>query len=114
MAPDLLNTSLPGTDLLSVERSRHGFVLHRRHGESKVYVRSRDRRHVERIFRDLGITIVDEWGARIDESQFEKESDPTFNRKAGSGWRSMYESLAPLTLINWRLRRDMRQSSDDG
>lgn len=100
--------------LISAERSRLGFVFHLSVGVTRrLYVRRGDRRAVERVLRDLHVLIVDEWGARIDESQFEKEADPLFNRNPGPGfWRIMYQSFAPLWFINWRIGRHMRQSSD--
>jgi hypothetical protein len=101
--------------VLTAERARRGFVLHVVHGEHVLRVRKRDRRDVERALRSLNVTIVDEWGARIDESQFAKEEDPEFNRNVGPGfWRMMWESFAPLFILNWGWRRRMRQSSDDG
>jgi hypothetical protein len=78
-----------------------------------MLVRKRNRRSMESAFRAAGLIVVDEWGARIDESQFEKELNPDYNKDVGpSGWRILYESFAPVWLINWGFRRHMRQSSD--
>lgn len=40
-----------------------------------MYVRKRKRRAVEGRLRAKGVVIVEEWGARIHESQFEKEKE---------------------------------------
>jgi hypothetical protein len=101
-------------EVRTAERTRLGFTLHGANDQTRVYVRKRDRRTIEGVFRQLGVVIVDEYGARIDKSQFEKERDPSFNKNPGPGfWRLMYELFMPLWVLNWRWRRDMRQSSDD-
>jgi len=58
--------------------------------------------------------IVDQYGARIDESQFEKEADPKFNtRFEESIWSLLLVVLTPNAVHRWRYRRSMRQWSDD-
>jgi hypothetical protein len=98
----------------SVERTRRGFVLHFDEGSATLRVSGDDRRQVEAALRGVGLTIVDEWGARVDESQFVKEQDPRFNRRVGPGFFVfLVESFAPLSVVGWLHRRRVRQSSDD-
>ena len=53
-----------------------------------VCVRQRNRRSVEETLRAAGVTIVDEYGARIDDSQFEKELDPEFVRRSVAEYKA--------------------------
>ena len=72
------------------------------------------RREAEQCLRDGGVLIVDQYGARIDESQFEKEADPYFNQRPGeSVWSLLLITLTPNAVLRWRYRRAMRQWSDD-
>ncbi len=104
-------------EILSAERlaSGRGFRLHLRSAERVVLVTGRKSwRTAERSLRDAGVIVVDEFGARIDESQFDKEADPSFNRKVGPGFAgSLWDAFAPNWYLAWRYRRDMRQSSDN-
>jgi hypothetical protein len=98
----------------SLERTRRGFILHLSDGPKSLGVKRTDRRVVEEAFRRLGIVVVDEYGARIDESQFQKEADPMFNQNVDlpiSEW--LVDSFAPLWFVNWFHGRRVRQSSDD-
>jgi hypothetical protein len=98
----------------SRERTRRGFFLHLNEGPKLLRVKRADRRVVEQAFRRLGIVVVDEHGARIDESQFKKEAEPTFNQNVDppmSEW--VVDSFAPLWFVNWYRGRRVRQSSDD-
>jgi len=90
----------------SVERTRRGFILHLADGAWELKVRPPGRRPVEFAFRALGVEVVDEWGARIDLSQFEKESDPAFNRKVGPGfWGFFVMAFFPLLYFWWQAKR---------
>ena len=76
--------SLVWGELLSAERmpSGRGFQLHVLSGDVlTMVVGKRRRRAVERSLRDAHVQVVDEYGARIDESQFRKEEDPEFVRR---------------------------------
>jgi hypothetical protein len=88
---------LPGIRLgvLSAERRWYGFALHVASGPNwKLVARRRDRRQIEGELRRRGIVIVDEWGARVDQSQFEKEADPGFNRLR-TDWQAVRLALLP-------------------
>lgn len=62
----------------------------------------------------MGVVIVDEYGARIDASQFAKEGDPQFNKRDGIEVRSALRLLlTPNFVLRRRLRHSMRQWSDD-
>ena len=95
--------------------SRHGFRLHGRGWKNLVVlVRRSGQRGFEETLRAGGVVIVDEYGARIDASQFDKEADPEFNRNVDDGLRSLFSALiTPNWYLGWRYRRSMRQSSDD-
>jgi hypothetical protein len=101
----------------SVERTRRGFVAHYADGAGNVEkVPGRLRREVESELRLAGVVIVDEWGAQIDSSQFEKESDPDFRklRTDDAFFPSLvWTLLTPNWYLRWRHRRLMRQLSDD-
>jgi hypothetical protein len=98
----------------SVERSRRGFILHVEDGVRELRVRLRDRRAVELEFRALGLVIVDQYGCRIDDSQFEKEADPDFNRKIGPGSLGFLGMAFGPKWLSHRLdARYMRQSYDN-
>ena len=98
----------------SLERTRRGFVLHLTEGAKALRVRQRDRRAIEEALRTLGVIVVDEYGARIDASQFEKEADPEFNRNAGPPLvHLLIDSFAPMAIVRWHHGRRVRQSSDD-
>jgi hypothetical protein len=100
--------------VLTIERAKRGFRLHLESGASaRMFVRRRERRPTEREFRRRGLVIVDEWGARIDESQFAKEGDPRFNRKSDPEYLSWWEFYLPMFLLKRRESRHVRQSSDD-
>lgn len=100
--------------LLSAERTRLGFVLHFQEGSRRILVRRRDRRPVELGLRTLGVQIVDEYGARIDETQFEKEADPAFNKNPGPRLSQLLvDSFAPMWVVRWHQGRRVGQSSDD-
>jgi hypothetical protein len=111
------HTSVTFSEILSAERlcSGRGFRLHSHERESLVVLTGKDkRRDAERRLRDGGVLIVDQYGARIDESQFEKEADPDFNRRPGeSVWPLLLIVLTPNVVHRWRHRRLMRQWSDD-
>jgi hypothetical protein len=82
--------------VLSIERTRRGFALHLVDGARRLDVAKRERRAVEGAFRSLGVTVVDEYGCRIDQSQFDREADPTFNHKLGpSAWQFWPRALVP-------------------
>jgi hypothetical protein len=104
-------------EILSAERlqSGRGFRLHTQGWESLVVLTGKGkRREAERRLRDGGVMIVDQYGARIDESQFEKEADPEFNtRFEESIWSLLLIVLTPNAAHRWRYRRAMRQWSDD-
>jgi hypothetical protein len=69
---------------------------------------------VESALRDFGVRIVDEYGANIDQSQFEKEADPTFNKNVGPPLvHVLIDSFAPMPIVRWHHGRRVRQSSDD-
>ena len=69
---------------------------------------------MEAVVREVGCLVVDEYGARIDRSQFEKEADPKFNtRFEESIWSLLLVVLTPNAVHRWRYRRSMRQWSDD-
>lgn len=77
-------------EILSAERLQRGrsLRLHTLAGEDVVLRAPRGgRRELERLLRDAGVTIVDEYGARIDQSQFEKEADPTFVPRSVAEYR---------------------------
>jgi hypothetical protein len=102
--------------VLSAERTRKGFALHLVDDRPReLKVRKRDRREVESAMRELGVVMVDQFGCRIDISQFEKEADPSFNRKIGPGfWGFWVLAFGPSWAANRMLRRHMRQLSDNG
>jgi hypothetical protein len=101
-------------EIRSVERTRRGFVIHFGRGVATMRVKPSDRRRVEAAFRSLGVVIVDEWGAQIEESQFAKEADPQFNRNVDDGLPSFWVALlTPNWYLRYRHRRLVRQSSDD-
>jgi hypothetical protein len=104
-------------EIVTAERvaSRIGFRLHGRDWEKlMVVVRRSQQRSVERHLRAGGVVIVDEWGARIDDSQFEKEAHPEFNRNVDDGFPPfVLATFAPMFVLRWWERRSMRQSSDD-
>ena len=106
-------TEIPFSELLTVERMAfgNGLRLHlRSHQPIVVLVKRRSRRSVESTLRDHGVQIVDEYGCRIDQSQFEKESDPRFNRKIGPGfWPRRRPILPGCSRIN-RPRSSARPS----
>ena len=108
---------VPLSELLSVERMafRNGLRLHlRSHEPIVVLVRRCSRRTVESVLREGGVQIVDEYGCRIDESQFEKEADPRFNRKVGPGfWGFLGLAFGPKWLGARLDATYMRQSSDN-
>jgi hypothetical protein len=103
--------------VITAERVRGGFVLHlggATPSTRQLRVARGDRREVECALRSLGVTIVDEYGARIDESQYARELDPAFNRKVGPGFAMFFlEAFGPRTVAHWLRRRGVRQSSDD-
>ena len=104
-------------EILSSERRSSGWGLRLHLASAKpvvVTVRPRACRAVEGKLRSAGVTIVDEYGAQIDQSQFDKEADPSFNHKVGPGfWYLVGALLTPNWYLGWRHRRLMRQSSDD-
>jgi hypothetical protein len=104
---------IPADDSIrSLERTRRGFILHLNAGPRELRVRDCDRRAVEGVFRSLGVIVVDEFGARIDPSQFEKEADPEFNRNAGPPlMHLLIDSFAPMPIVRWHRGRRVRQSS---
>jgi hypothetical protein len=76
-------------------------------------MKRRARRSVEAALREQGVQLVDEYGCRIDQSQFEKESDPRFNRKIGPGfWAFLVMAYGPRWLSARLDAKYMRQSSD--
>ena len=117
--PAAIAESLAGDEVpevRSVERTRRGFRVHYARASSRsVRVRPRLRRDVEAHLRELGAVIVDEYGAQIDASQFEKEADPAFRKlRTNDDLPSLlYGLLVPNWYLRWRFRRVVRQSSDD-
>jgi hypothetical protein len=108
-----VRASVAYREILSAERlqSGRGFRLHTRGWESLVVLtRRRDRREAERGLRDSGVLIVDQYGARIDESQFEKEADPEFNTRFEENVWSLFR--ASCGALWSQCRRSMRQWSD--
>jgi hypothetical protein len=107
---------IPLDELLSVERMGfwYGLRLHlRSHQPIVVLLRRRSRRGVESALRENRVQIVDEFGCRIDRSQFDKEADPRFNGKVGPGfWGFLAMAFGPKWLIARLDARYMRQSSD--
>jgi nitric oxide synthase oxygenase domain/subunit len=100
--------------ILSVERSRRGFVLHVEDGTRELRVRSKHRRAVEHEFRELGVVVVDQHGCAIDQSQFDRELNPQFNRKIGPGlWGFLGTAFGPKWLSHRLHERYMRQSYDN-
>lgn len=100
----------------SIERTWRGFRLHLEDGSVVLRVSKRDRRVIEAAFRNLGVPVVDEYGARIDESQFEKElvaPEQLRDPDAIGAWRLVALMLTPNWFLGWRDRRRVRQSSDD-
>jgi hypothetical protein len=102
-------------EILSVERTRSGFRIHSRNCvPAAIRVEKGARRGVEAELRAAGMVIVDEWGARIDASQFEKEADPAFRKlRTDDDLPSALWALVPNWYLGWRHRRLVRQSSDD-
>lgn len=104
-------------EIVTAERmaSRLGFRLHAHGWESLVVlVRRSAQRGFEEELRAGGVVIVDDLGARIDESQFEKEVDPEFNRNVDDGFPPfLLAAFAPMFVLRWWERWSMRQSSDD-
>ena len=105
-------------EIRSAERlpSGRGFRLHGPAWERlRVFVRRTGQRAFEERLRLAGVVIVDQWGARIDRSQFEKEKNPEFNRKVDDGAPSLLLTLVtPNFILARRGRGAMRQWSDDG
>jgi hypothetical protein len=95
--------------------SGFGFRLHGRGwGRLFIVMRRHKLRSFEADLRAARVVIVDQWGARIDFSQFAKEEDPEFNRDVDDGLPPLLVTLlTPNAVLRWRLRRLMRQSSDD-
>jgi hypothetical protein len=90
--------------VLSAERIWYGFALHAVSAPNwRLVVRRRDRRLVEEELRRRGLVIVDEWGARVDQSQFEKEADPGFNRLP-TDWNAFRDALTPNFIHRRRAR----------
>ena len=108
-----VKASIAYGEIVTAERmpSRIGFRLHGRGWQRLVVVVRRSRlRSFEERLRAGGVVIVDEWGARIDASQFAKESDPEFNRNVDDGRPPLLASLlTPNFVLRWRSRRAMRQ-----
>lgn len=102
-------------EIATAERVRRGYRLHGSGWENLTVLVAKSRmRDVEQALRCGGVMIVDEVGARIDASQFEKEADPAFNRNVDDGFPSFWASLlTPNFVLRWRHERSMRQSSDD-
>ena len=112
-----VRASIAYGEILTAERmgSRIGFRFHGRGWEKLIVVVGRSGlRTFEEKLRAGGVMIVDQYGARIDESQFEKEADPKFNtRFEESIWSLLLVVLTPNAVHRWRYRRSMRQWSDD-
>jgi hypothetical protein len=108
---------IPFAELLSVERMAfgNGLRLHlRSHRAIVVLVKRSARRSVESSLRDQGVQIVDEYGCRIDQSQFDREADPAFNRKIGPGCLGFIAMAFGPRWLSARLdAKYMRQSSDN-
>ena len=76
---------IPYDSVVTAERRvvRSGFHLHLSQGSRfSVRVRRGRLRKFENQLRNRGVVIVDEYGARVDQSQFEKEADPHFVRRS--------------------------------
>lgn len=100
--------------LLSAERTQQGFRLHLRDGAATMRVRRSERRRIEAALRSVGVVVVDEFGAIVDDSQFEKEADPAFNRRIGPGFVGFLAmAFGPRWLAGLIHQRHMRQLSDD-
>jgi hypothetical protein len=104
-------------EIATAERleSRWGYRLHGRGWQNLVIVcRPSQMRRVEGVLRARGVVVVDQFGARIDDSQFAKEADPNFNRNVDDGLPSFFVLLfTPNFLLRRRSRRAVRQWSDD-
>lgn len=105
-------------EIISAERriNGRGFTLHLRTTEKPVrlVIPSSGMRQLERRLRDAGVRIVDEYGGQIDESQFTKEADPSFNKNVKSELPGFWWTvLHPNFVLRWQHERRMRQSSDD-
>ena len=100
--------------ILSVERSRRGFVMHVEDGARVLQVQRKDRRAVKQEFRTMGVVIVDHYGCRIDQSQFDREANPEFNRRVGPGlWGFLGMAFGPKWLSHRLNNRYLRQSYDN-
>jgi hypothetical protein len=111
-----LRASVTFGEIVTAERiaSRRGFQLHGPSWQRLVVViRRSGQRRFEQQLRAHGVVIVDEWGARIDDSQFEKEADPRFNWNVDDGPPFLVAAFAPMFVVRWWDRVTMRQSSDD-
>jgi len=106
--------SLTFGEIVSAERlqSGRGFRLHTQGWGSLVVLVAKSKcREVERRLRDGCVLVVDQCGARIDESQFEKEADPEFNTRFEENVGSLFR--ASCGALWSQCRRSMRQWSDD-
>lgn len=69
---------------------------------------------MEAELRERDVQVVDEYGCRIDQSQFAKEADPRFNRKIGPGCLGFLALAFGPKWLGARLNaKYMRQSSDN-
>ena len=117
--------AVPLTDVLGVARRPSGrsFWIHRQSSYEpvRVLVRRSKGRGWESELRRERVRIVDEYGAMIDESQFEKEADPSFAKRRYPHdprfWDLVIGLLTPKFVYRRRRERArleyMRQSYDD-
>jgi hypothetical protein len=114
---NVVRRSVAFGEIVTAERlpSRIGFRLHGRGWTKLVVIVSRSGlRAFEGQLRSGEVVVVDQWGARIDESQFAKEEDPDFNRNLDTEMPGLIRTvLTPNFVLRWRSRRAMRQWSDD-
>jgi hypothetical protein len=119
--------AVPLADVLSVQRwgaSGRSFGIHRKacSEPTRVVVRRSTSRIWESELRRAHVRIVDEYGAMIDDSQFEKEADPKFAKGRDpddpDGWDLLKALTIPNFILRWRFvralrRANLRQSYDD-
>lgn len=118
---------MPLADVLSVQRwgaSGRSFRIQRKSSlePTRIAVRRSTSRVWESELRRAHVRIVDEYGAMIDESQFEKEADPGFVKRRDPGEPRIWDLVKALAIPNFVLRRrferalrraNLRQSYDD-
>jgi hypothetical protein len=105
-------------EIVTAERlsAGYGFRLYGRAWLRLVVLMRRSTvRVLEEQLRARNVVIVDEYGARIDDSQFAKEADPNFNRNVDDGFPPfLVAAFAPMFVVRWWSDRSMRHWSDRG